>query len=73
MDSRFELYPAAIMADYLAIERGGDAAADVLDRWHVNLVALEVGTAPPTGWIVVTSDADGTILIREAQEATVTQ
>lgn len=73
VDSRFELYPKATMLDYVTLARGGDGAAEVLDRWHVELVALEAGTPPPSGWIVVASDADGAILVREDQDGTVTQ
>ena len=50
IDSRFELFPAEVWADYETL-RGTDAAAaaEVLDRWQVDVVVVPAGAAPPHG------------------------
>lgn len=63
IDSRFELFPADVWADYAALQ-GPDAGA-VLDRWAADVVVVPVGEAVPSGpWDHTWEDADGTILVR---------
>jgi hypothetical protein len=65
IDSRFELFPAAVWADRATIAAGGPPADDVLTRWRVELLVLPAGAdLGLTGWSVVYADADGTILAR---------
>ena len=61
IDSRFELFPSEVWADY-AILRGTDpaAAAEVLDRWQADAVVVPAGAAAPAGaWNQLASDKDG--------------
>jgi hypothetical protein len=65
LDSRFELFPAEVWADYAQIANGGAAAADALDQWAVDAVVLPAGAdAPPGQWTIVFEDAEGAILRR---------
>lgn len=41
VDSRFELFDAAVWSDYLAIVAGGDGALAALERWEVGVVVLD--------------------------------
>jgi hypothetical protein len=70
VDSRFELFPAAVWADYDAIS-GGDPAP--LDSWLVDVVVASPSWDAPDGWRAQYSDADGVIWVRDGQEALVTQ
>ena len=66
IDSRFELFPAEVWADYETL-RGTDAAAaaEVLDRWQVDVVVVPAGAAPPHGaWTQLVSDIDGAVYTR---------
>jgi hypothetical protein len=65
VDSRFELFPPAVWADFAVITSGGDAAAAMLDRWGVDVVAVAAGAPRPSGWTVLVEDADGAVLVRE--------
>ena len=40
LDSRFELFPADVWADYLRIAASGTAAQQALDRWAVDVAVL---------------------------------
>ena len=66
LDSRFELYPAAVWQDYGAIAAAGSGAAQVLDRWSVDLVLIPAGPSADLrpGWIASYQDADGAIYQR---------
>ena len=65
LDSRFELFPADVWADYLRIAATGAAAQQALDRWAVDVVVLPAGSdVPPGRWTTVFEDAEGTILRR---------
>ena len=65
LDSRFELYPAAVWQDYGAIAAAGSGAAEVLDRWSVDLVLSPAGPADlRPGWIASYQDAHGAIYQR---------
>lgn len=46
VDSRVEIFPAPVWADYLAIVAGGTGAGERLERWRVALVALDPTLAP---------------------------
>ena len=65
LDSRFELYPAAVWQDYGTIANDASGAGAVLDRWSVDTVVAPdpAGTAP-AGWSRITSEGDGSILVR---------
>ncbi len=63
IDSRFELFPADVWADYAALQ--GPGAGDVLDRWAADVVVVASGEAVPSGaWVEAYSDTDGTVLLR---------
>ena len=65
LDSRFELYPAAIWRDYDEIAGGSAGEAAALDRWGTELmVAPDRRASPPEGWIVLHTDEAGAILAR---------
>ena len=67
LDSRFELFPAAVWDDYDTIARGSADAQAALERWRVNVIVVPAGAEPPPGsWTTVHSDADGTVLARSA-------
>jgi hypothetical protein len=67
LDSRFELFPAAVWDDYDTIARGGADAQAVLDRWGVNVMVVPAGAdAPPGTWTTAHADADGVLLIRSS-------
>ncbi len=72
LDSRFELFPADVWADYALIEQGGPEAIAALDRWGVTAYVLPAGSEPPPGWTSVYEDVDGVLLIRGAGEGLVT-
>ncbi len=65
LDSRFELFPADVWADYEVAAGGGAASATVLDRRAVDVLVLPAGVqAPPTGWTETYRDADGAVYVR---------
>jgi hypothetical protein len=67
IDSRFELFPDAIWADYATLT-GTDAAARsaILDRWRVDAIVVPAGRdLPSTGWRIAAQDIDGTLLVRQ--------
>jgi hypothetical protein len=66
LDSRFELFPAAVWDDFATIAAGGAASEGVLTRWGVDLLVLPAGTSLGlTGWKTVYQDAEGAILGRD--------
>ena len=63
IDSRFELFPPDVWADYEALS--GPNAAEVLDRRQVDVVVVAVGEPPPPGaWVQVHADLDGIVFVR---------
>ena len=63
IDSRFELFPQDVWDDYAALS--GPGAADVLDRWGVDLVVVPAGEpALPAPWTPIFADEDGTLFQR---------
>jgi hypothetical protein len=63
IDSRFELFPADVWADYAALI--GPAKADGLDGWAVDEVVVPAGgPIPSRGWRQIYADVDGSILVR---------
>jgi hypothetical protein len=77
LDSRFELFPEPVWADYEAVASGRADWRAILDRWGVTIVVatnervggfLEQIRADP-GWRVLHSDADGDVLVRADRPA----
>jgi hypothetical protein len=72
VDSRIELFPAAVWDDYDAILEGGDRAIEAIDRWDVTVVVAvdRLGNEPlskrllAVGWRQVYMDEDGAIYER---------
>ena len=70
VDSRVELFPAGVWADYDAVRAGTAGWEGILERWTVTLVALEPGEAAmkerleAAGWTLVSTDASGSVLRR---------
>jgi hypothetical protein len=70
VDSRVELFPATVWADYEAVRTGAADWQAILDRWGVTLVALEPGEDAmqarlvAAGWTTVSEDASGVVLRR---------
>ena len=62
VDSRFELFPAEVWADYTLISEAGSGASASLDRWGVDVIVVSAGSAVPDGWTVVYEDPDGSVL-----------
>jgi hypothetical protein len=63
IDSRFELFPAAVWADYAALQEPNGNT--VLERWAADVVVVPAGDAKPAGaWDRAWEDADGSILVR---------
>jgi hypothetical protein len=69
LDSRFELFPADVWADYGAIAAGGADAQAALDRWSVDALVVPVGTPPLDGWRELYEDGDGKLLVPADAEA----
>ena len=65
VDSRFELFPADVWADYDAYAAGGAAADAALARWRVDAVVIPTSWMAPSGaWTVVYKDDSGELLVR---------
>jgi hypothetical protein len=70
VDSRVELFPASVWADYDAVRAGAAGWEGILERWTVTLVALEPGEVAmkerleAAGWTLVSTDASGSVLRR---------
>jgi hypothetical protein len=68
VDSRVELFPPAVWADYDAVRAGAPGWEAILARWNVTLAALEPGEDAmrerlvSAGWTVVSTDDSGTVL-----------
>ncbi len=66
LDSRFELYPPDVWADYGAISEGGAAAQDALQRWRIALLVWPSSWPAPAGaWTPVYADGDGALLVSD--------
>ena len=70
VDSRVEVVPSPVWADYLAISAGGPGALETLSRVRATLVVVDASgqgalaralQASGSGWRVVAHDADGAI------------
>jgi hypothetical protein len=66
VDSRFELFPAPVWADYMTIQTGGDAAPPTLERLSTELVVMPPSWIPPAGWKRIYEDADGVVYGRDS-------
>jgi hypothetical protein len=70
VDSRIELFPAAVWADHDQVLAGGTTAPGILDRWGATVVVSSPSNdALPkrllgAGWKEVYNDPDGTVLVR---------
>jgi hypothetical protein len=73
IDSRIELFPAAVWDTYENIVSGGEAWAAQLDGWKVSIVVVPVKETAmaarlvAAGWRSVYADADGSILVAPAR------
>ena len=67
VDSRIELFPASVWADYDSVVTGDGDWSGVLARWHVRLVVAEAGDAAfverlsGAGWMTLYTGADGSL------------
>ena len=70
VDSRIELFPTEVWADYLAVTRGGDGWEDILAAWSPALVVADdesfAARLAAVGWTAIHADADGTVLLSPA-------
>jgi hypothetical protein len=73
-DSRIEIFPAGIWAEYDTVSAGRPGWQEILDRWDVRVLALSrtqqadlvelLETAGDPGWEIVLRDANGLVLVR---------
>ena len=67
VDSRIELFPATVWADYDAVRAGAPGWEAILERWGVTLVALGPGDEAMekrlngAGWTRISADDSGTV------------
>jgi hypothetical protein len=71
VDSRVEVFPERVWADYFAVAHGQDGWRDVLDRWRVDAVVTDLYTedlreqmADDPGWQEVYADRIGAVFVR---------
>ena len=70
IDSRIELFPAAVWDDYAKVVAGVDGWQAILNGWDVTFVVVEVENATfvsrlqTAGWQVVHVDPDATVMAR---------
>jgi hypothetical protein len=66
VDSRIELFPNAVWADYLTVTQAGDDWEEVLVTWDPELVVADNGDFAERlvvlGWTKVYADSEGTVL-----------
>ncbi len=74
VDSRIELFPAAVWADYDSVISGRGDWAGVLSRWNVAIVVVDREMTPisgtrltSAGWRSVYSGVDGSVLTAPAR------
>ncbi len=73
IDSRIELFPAAVWDDYETVLTGGDGWETILDEWDVTLVTTEEGDAAfeerlaDAGWARAVDAAEGSLFVRTAR------
>jgi hypothetical protein len=69
LDSRIELFPAAVWDDYDRVWKGADGWQEVLARWHVRVAVATKDDADlvdrlvAAGWHVAFTDSDGSVLV----------
>jgi hypothetical protein len=72
VDSRVEIFPATVWAAYDAVRAGTPGWEQILDGWHVALIAVEpnddamVARLVAAGWTILSNDASGAVLRRPA-------
>ena len=70
VDSRIEIFTAAVWDDYVTVQGGGSGWESVIDRWAVSIVVTDgtadglAGRLRGIGWVEHFRDADGAILVR---------
>ena len=72
VDSRIELYPAAVWKDYYSVSQGQEGWQQILDRWDIGLVAAsrsqQAALIPrisrDPGWERVYADGQGVVFVR---------
>ena len=66
VDSRIELFPNDVWADYLTVTQGGDGWEDVLAAWAPTLVIATddafAARLAAAGWTELHADEDGTVM-----------
>ena len=66
VDSRIELFPNEVWADYLTVTQGADGWEDVLAAWAPTLVVATddalVARLAAVGWTELHADDDGTVM-----------
>jgi hypothetical protein len=72
VDSRFDVFPAAVWADHEMVERGVEGWRERLDGWGVTIVVAAgdgaeafAGRLSMAGWHQVYEDEDGQVLVRD--------
>jgi hypothetical protein len=69
VDSRIELFPAAVWDSYQNVQAGIDGWQAQLDQWGVTIAVVQAGDAglesrlSSAGWTVAHTDADGSIFL----------
>jgi len=71
VDSRIELFPDGIWADYDAVMAGREGWQGILDRWRVDAVVLMPGDTAlasalsrDPGWRLAYRDGEGSVYVR---------
>jgi hypothetical protein len=72
VDSRVEVFPAAVWADEAAISGGHDGWQATLDRWAVDAIVVDAASGEEVaqrlsiepGWVEAAADADGWLFVR---------
>ncbi len=76
LDSRFELFPSDVWADYEAVAAGRADWPSILDRWGVTIVVATKEQAggfleqirADVGWRSAHADADGEVFVRSGRD-----
>lgn len=68
IDSRIEVFPTSVWADFERVRSGGDGWQTILERWGVTVVVATADETPllqrlrGLGWRIIHQDADGAVL-----------